>query len=39
MNELFDFGDYSLAYPGDRNGPPEGVIMCRCFVNYEPKEV
>jgi len=39
MNALFDFGDYSLAYPGDRNGPPEGVIMCRCFVNYEPKEV
>ncbi len=39
MNELFDFGDYSLAYPGDREGPPEGVIMCRCFVNYEPKEV
>ncbi len=39
MNALFDFGGYSLAYPGDRNGPAEGVIMCRCFVNYEPKEV
>jgi len=38
-DELFDFGDYSLAYPGDRNGPPQGVIMCRCFVNYEPKEI
>ncbi len=39
MNELFEFSDYSLAYPGDRNGPAKGVIMCRCFVNYEPKEV
>ncbi len=39
QGELFDFGGYSLAYPGDRNGPAEGVIMCRCFVNYEPKEV
>ncbi len=39
QNEAFDFIEYTLMYPGDRNGPPEGTIMCRCFVNYEPKEV
>lgn len=26
---------YELAYPGDRSGPPYGVIMCRCFLAYE----
>ncbi len=38
MDEPFDFGDYTLMHPGDRSGPAKGVIMCRCFVMYEPSE-
>jgi uncharacterized protein with gpF-like domain len=38
MDELFDFGLYSLAYPGDPSGPPEAVINCRCTLGYEPQD-
>ena len=34
MAERFDFGDYTLAYPGDPSGPPEGIINCRCALGY-----
>jgi hypothetical protein len=34
MDALFDFGAYSLAYPGDPSGPAEGIINCRCSVAY-----
>jgi len=38
MDQVFDFGEYSLGYPGDPSGPPEGVINCRCSLGFEPVE-
>lgn len=37
IDEAFDFGAYSLAYPGDPSGPAEGVINCRCTIGYIPE--
>lgn len=34
MDDTFDFPDYSLQFPGDPSGPPEGVINCRCAIGY-----
>jgi uncharacterized protein with gpF-like domain len=36
MGAAFDFGAYSLMYPGDPSGPAEAVINCRCTLGYEP---
>jgi len=33
-DDLFDFGGYSLAYPGDPSGPAEGIINCRCALGW-----
>ena len=37
LNDSFEVGDASLAYPGDPSGPAEEVINCRCVVAYEAK--
>lgn len=34
MDEPFQVGGASLAYPGDPAGPPEEVINCRCIAAY-----
>lgn len=34
MGQTFDFPGYSLMYPGDPSGPPEGIINCRCVAGY-----
>lgn len=34
LDDYFDFGGYSLQYPGDPSGPAEGIINCRCSVAY-----
>ena len=43
MHESFvltrkDGSMYSLKRPGDPDGPPDGVIMCRCAVIFHPPE-
>jgi uncharacterized protein with gpF-like domain len=37
MGEAFEFPGYTLMYPGDPSGPPEGIINCRCTLAYVPE--
>lgn len=34
IDSTFVVGSARLEYPGDRNGPGEEVIMCRCTIGY-----
>lgn len=38
MDDAFNFGSYSLMFPGDPAGPPEGIINCRCTLAYVPED-
>jgi hypothetical protein len=35
MNERFRVGRAYLLYPGDKDGPAEEIINCRCAVGYK----
>jgi len=35
MDDTFAFPGYDLAFPGDPNGPPEGVVNCRCVLAFD----
>ena len=35
IGTLFRVGDYWMEHPGDRNGGPEEVINCRCYLAQE----
>jgi Phage Mu protein F like protein len=35
LNQPFIVGGWPLMYPGDKNGPPEEVINCRCTAGTE----
>jgi hypothetical protein len=34
MNEAFNVGGESLAYPGDPSGDPANVVNCRCAIGF-----
>jgi SPP1 gp7 family putative phage head morphogenesis protein len=38
LDDMFQVGGASLAYPGDPSGPAEQVINCRCTVAYIPAD-